>query len=228
MSSSRLSHPETLTASQTLLILDHCDMAVRIATKYARRLARHVQVDDIVSLANLGLINAARDFDPEIQDISFPAYARVKMHGAILDGLREMDWAPRSVRRATRELESARDDGSVVKLAAEDIARTESALHRATLVSMDATETYVYVEAKPVDEETPELRHAMNIAVDTIEEHGEPAITIFALYYHRHMKLGDIADQLGLSVNKVSAVHKEVVLELTAMIRALYTESPTK
>ena len=37
----------------------------------------------------------------------FKTYAELRVRGAILDGLRELDWVPRSYRRRQRELESA-------------------------------------------------------------------------------------------------------------------------
>lgn len=68
-----------------------------IAYHRARHLPTHVRADDLASAAMLGLMLAARDFDPA-RGIRFGAYATLRMRGAVADELRATDHLPRRVR----------------------------------------------------------------------------------------------------------------------------------
>ncbi len=58
----------------------------------------------------MGLVDAARRYQPAL-GVPFDAFARRRVHGAMVDSLRGMDWAPRSVRRMRRDVD-ARDRAS--------------------------------------------------------------------------------------------------------------------
>jgi RNA polymerase sigma factor for flagellar operon FliA len=57
-----------------------------VARRIARRLGGHVHLDDLLSIGNLALMEAARDYEPG--RATFAAYAASKLKWAILDGLR--------------------------------------------------------------------------------------------------------------------------------------------
>ena len=77
-----------------------------IARRIHHRLPRDVPFDDLVHAGVLGLIDAADKFDSGKQ-VQFRTYAKLRIRGAILDSLREMDWGPRSLRKRARKLEAA-------------------------------------------------------------------------------------------------------------------------
>src|SRR5436190_24176346 len=59
-----------------------------------------------MSAGVIGLIQAIDNFDPR-QSVKLKTYAEFRIRGAILDSLREMDWAPRLKRKLAREFELA-------------------------------------------------------------------------------------------------------------------------
>jgi RNA polymerase sigma factor for flagellar operon FliA len=63
----------------------------RVARRICARLPKHVPFDDLVHSGVLGLINAVEKFNPS-KNVSLQAYAQIRIRGAILDSLREMDW----------------------------------------------------------------------------------------------------------------------------------------
>jgi RNA polymerase sigma factor for flagellar operon FliA len=69
----------------------------------ARRLARRsrapVELEELVAFGSEGLVEAARSFDPT-RGVPFGAYARARVHGAMLDGLRALAPLPRALHRA--------------------------------------------------------------------------------------------------------------------------------
>jgi RNA polymerase sigma factor FliA len=69
------------------------------ARRLARRSGAPVEVDELVSCGSEGLVEAARSFDPK-RGVPFGAYARARVQGAMLDGLRALAPLPRALHRA--------------------------------------------------------------------------------------------------------------------------------
>jgi RNA polymerase sigma factor for flagellar operon FliA len=93
------------------------------------RFPRHVDREELVRAGVLGLVQAAHRFDPT-KGVNFNHYAAQRIRGAILDAVRTIDWAPRSVRRAGRVMEAAGD-----KLA-NDLGRTPTTVELAAELDM--------------------------------------------------------------------------------------------
>src|SRR3970282_2428224 len=72
-----------------------------IARMMSHGLPAVVELDDLVHDGVVGLLECARRFDPS-RGVNFRTYARYRIRGAILDGLRARDPLPRSVRRALK------------------------------------------------------------------------------------------------------------------------------
>jgi RNA polymerase sigma factor FliA len=89
------------------VILENLCQVHRIARRIHVRLPKQVSFDDIVHSGVIGLIDAVGKFDPA-KGVPFLAYAQIRIRGAILDSLREMDWGPRSLRYQARRIEQAR------------------------------------------------------------------------------------------------------------------------
>jgi RNA polymerase sigma factor for flagellar operon FliA len=87
-------------------ILDLLPVVCAIAFEIKNRLPNHVEVDDLISAGVCGLIDAAGKFEAG-QRVKFATYARFRIRGAILDSLREFDWAPRDSRRVYKLVQGA-------------------------------------------------------------------------------------------------------------------------
>ena len=88
------------------LILEHLPQVRLIARRIHERLPDNVSLDDLISAGVIGLIAAVDHFDPG-QNAQLKTYAEHKIRGAILDSLREMDWAPKKKRRLAKQIEAA-------------------------------------------------------------------------------------------------------------------------
>jgi RNA polymerase sigma factor for flagellar operon FliA len=84
----------------------YAQLVKRIAYQLAARLPANVQVDDLIQAGMIGLLDAMGNYD-ESQGAQFETYATQRIRGAMLDELREIDWAPRSVRKNARDIEQA-------------------------------------------------------------------------------------------------------------------------
>lgn len=86
------------------MVLLHLSLARAIAVRVYENLPVHVELDDLVHAGVMGLFDAAQKFDGSKQ-VSFQGYAKHRIKGAILDSLRDMDWASRDLRRRHKRLE---------------------------------------------------------------------------------------------------------------------------
>jgi len=101
--SKRLQSAHRPSSPKDQAVVDHVYLVEMVARKVARTLPRHAEVDDLVSAGIVGLMDAVAKFDSS-RDASFKTYASVRIHGAIMDELRELDLLPRSMRAKGRQL----------------------------------------------------------------------------------------------------------------------------
>ena len=88
-------------------IIEHYSPLVKfVAGRVGAGLPSSVDPGDLVSAGVFGLIDAVERFDPE-RGVKFETFAVPRIRGAVFDGLRSLDWVPRSVRSRAREVESA-------------------------------------------------------------------------------------------------------------------------
>jgi RNA polymerase sigma factor for flagellar operon FliA len=87
-------------------VVDNLYIVKIIASKLYARLPAGIELDDLVHTGILGLIDAVRKYDPT-KGTRFSTYASLRIRGAILDELRNLDWASRSLRQKIKEVESA-------------------------------------------------------------------------------------------------------------------------
>ena len=88
-------------AAREQLIVGYSPLVKYVAGRVAIGLPPNVEFDDLVSYGIFGLIDAIDKFDPE-RGIKFETYAIARIRGAIMDGLRNNDWVPRSVRQKAK------------------------------------------------------------------------------------------------------------------------------
>src|SRR6266700_1686993 len=139
-------HPEQVEA----LIQDYAPLVKYIAQRLACRLPASVCLDDLISAGVLGLMDAIAKYDPT-RGTTFKTYAELRIRGAMLDELREWDWAPRSVRQKEHALTQAyaeverregrpADDEDVAAVLGLDLATFNAwltAVHGVAVVSLD-------------------------------------------------------------------------------------------
>lgn len=90
---------------RNLLVEDYLPLADQTAEWMVTSLPPQVDVDDIKSAAYMGLVTAVERFDPD-KGYQFKTFANHRIRGAVLDYLRSLDWAPRSLRLKIRLVRS--------------------------------------------------------------------------------------------------------------------------
>lgn len=105
------------TPDSTQGLIEECQGLVRsLAVAIHRKLPPAVELDDLISYGQVGLVEAAREFDPA-RGNRFSTYAYYRIRGAIYDGLSKMSWFGRSEQSHIRAEERA---NAVLEAEAED------------------------------------------------------------------------------------------------------------
>jgi RNA polymerase sigma factor for flagellar operon FliA len=220
------------------LILEHLPQVRLIARKIHERLPDTISFDDLISAGVIGLIQAIDHFDPG-QNVKLRTYAEFRIRGAILDSLRESDWAPRLKRKMAREMESAisRAEQKLgrtpeeAEIAAElglDVAEYRKKLAEVEILNIgeleflrdddDSPSMLRYVASPEEDSpavtlERAELERLIAASVDRIPKVER---TVLSLYFYEELTLREIAGVMGVHLSRVSQIKSQAILRLRA------------
>jgi RNA polymerase sigma factor FliA len=227
-------------ARRDQIVLEHLPLVKAIAVRVHENLPVHVDLDDLIHAGVLGLFDAASKFDPEKQ-VAFSSYAKHRIRGAILDSLRQLDWASRDLRRRHKQLEAATRE-----LAAE-LQRTPTEAEIAQHLGVDTDRwrqmmidmrTAGLVSAStrandsddlpapdfPSDPEMQpdnmcarqQLRSVLDVAMKCLPERYKKVVT---LYYTNEMTMKEIGGVLGINESRVSQIHKSALEKMNVALQ---------
>ena len=215
---------------ETLPLIKH------IAHRVAAKLPSNVELRDLINAGVLGLLDALDKFEPE-RNVKFKTYAEVRIRGAILDSLRNLDWAPRSLRKKSKDLERIygeltqklgrpATDEEVSEAMGEDLDDFHALVDQLHGLSVGSFETLngdedgeSYLNYYPDESgndpytrfETAELT---NLLAETIDELPEKERLVLSLYYYEEFTMKEIGSLLGVNESRVSQLHTKAMLRL--------------
>jgi RNA polymerase sigma factor for flagellar operon FliA len=224
------------------LVRKHADLVKRIAYHLAGRLPPQVEVEDLMQAGMMGLLEAAQHYATG-RGASFETYAGIRIRGAMLDALRKLDWAPRSVHRkaraaaqALREVEAQRgSEANEADVAAHmGVSLTEyqrivqDTLGCQLLRLNDADDGNESAldrlpdgapdpEANALDES---LRQAIIEAIQVLPERER---LVLSLYYEQELNLKEIGAVLKVTESRVCQLHGQALLRLKAQLTEWHT-----
>jgi RNA polymerase sigma factor for flagellar operon FliA len=221
------------------LILDHLPLVRAIAIRVYENLPVHVDLDDLIHAGILGLFDAAARYDGDKQ-VTFKSYAKHRIKGAMLDSLRDLDWASRDLRKRHRKLEEiTRELSSVMERnpTEQEIAdKMGMDLERWRQVAIELRMVgLLSASSRPADSENqsaPEfpatddlnpdvltgkrqLNAVLGAAMGTLPDRHR---TVIELYYSGEKTMREIGDTLGINESRVSQIHRAA---LDRMARSL-------
>jgi RNA polymerase sigma factor for flagellar operon FliA len=237
----RVAAYETGIEDRDRLVMEHVPLVKTLAQRLAHRLPSQVEVSELVSVGVLGLIDAAGRYKPST-GVPFDAFARRRVQGAMLDSLRELDWAPRSLRRLRRDVDSAivnarrrlgkepeeSDIAAEMGLSVADYEKSIESLRTLELGavrSLDAPgedgmarlEMCIDPSEGAVAQlERKELRAHLATAIESLPERERH---ILALYYEEELTLAEIGEVIGVGESRVSQLRSLALSRLRASLR---------
>jgi RNA polymerase sigma factor for flagellar operon FliA len=226
-------------ASRDHLIVHYSPLVKFVAGRIGAGLPNSVDPGDLVSSGVFGLIDAIDRFDPE-RGVKFETFAAPRIRGAIYDGLRQLDWVPRSVRSRAREVERAfsrlehehgrapsdEELADSLHIGEEELARWLASIAATTIGPLDRAVAAGYepaaVESSGLEHpvaaiEDRELRNIMRAEIVRLPEREK---LVLSLYYDEGLTLAEIGQVLGVTESRVSQIHTKSVLHLRSRMSA--------
>ncbi|HVX55775.1 sigma-70 family RNA polymerase sigma factor, partial [Nocardioides sp.] len=196
------------------LITSHMPLVGHIVRETMGRVPSHVSRDDLTSAGLTALVQAAQAFDAE-RGVPFERYAATRIRGAILDELRAVDWASRSVRRRARDLEETRsrlagvlgrtpsvaEVASALGMSVEEVTANDEDVSRAQVLSLQGSTTASLDELVPTRAPSPEQlvehQERLTYLLEAIAELPERLRQVVQDYFFSERPMADIAADLG-------------------------------
>jgi RNA polymerase sigma factor for flagellar operon FliA len=223
------------------IILEHLQLVKAIALRVHENLPVHVDLDDLVHAGVLGLFDAASKYDSEKQ-VAFSSYAKHRIKGAILDSLRQLDWASRDLRRRHKQLEA------VTRELAASLQRTPTEAEIAERIGVDVERWrqmmldlrnvgLVSASSRATDHEDlpapdfpskPEtqpdsmcareqMRSVLSVAMKSLPERYQKVVF---LYYTNELTMKEIGGLLGINESRVSQIHKSALEKMQVVLQS--------
>ena len=223
-------------------VVENLPLVRAIAIHVHENLPVHVDLDDLIHAGVLGLFDAVEKYDAS-KNVSLQAYAKHRIKGAVLDSLRQLDWASRDLRKRQKQVEEATRDLSTrlgrapsdaevareMGVGAERWRRMSMELKNVGLAPSGgprfADRERDYIEEFPA---TPELRPdrmceqrqlrtTLERALETLPARYQKVVF---LYYTNELTMKEIGDVLGVNESRVSQIHKTALRKMAAALES--------
>lgn len=228
-------------AKRDEIILEHLPLVKAIAVRVHENLPVHVDLDDLVHAGILGLFDAVTKYNPD-KNVAFSSYAKHRIKGAILDSLRQLDWASRDLRRRHKQVEAVTRELSAIL----QRAPTESEMAEKMGVDVDrwrqmtADLQYVglvSISGRRQDQEdlpAPDYPAKSETQPDNMCAHEqlhqllwtamkklpERYQKVVVLYYTKDMTMREIGGILGINESRVSQIHKSALEKMQVALQS--------
>ncbi|MFB0936610.1 MAG: RNA polymerase sigma factor FliA [Propionivibrio sp.] len=221
------------------LVQRFAPLVKRIAYHLMARLPSSVQVDDLIQNGMIGLLDAIDRFEAGM-GAQFETYAAQRVRGAMLDGLRENDWLPRSLRREFRQIEKTiaqleqeygrpPSENELARALGVSLAEYQKMLQDARGHQLVSFEDLVqegdddFLERHLIDDSGEPSKileddNLKRLLVQGIELLPEREKLMMALYYEQDLNLREIGEVMGVTESRVCQLHTQAVARLRARI----------
>jgi RNA polymerase sigma factor for flagellar operon FliA len=219
---------KTVSREQELLIRQNMPLVGHLVREMLFKVPAHVHRDDLASAGYAALVTAAQSFDTG-RGIPFGRFAAVRVRGALLDELRSMDWASRSVRARARRADVARQEltaqlgrtpspaelAGLLGVGVSELATVDDDVQRAAVLSLQgftagAAEDMV-TEGSMNPEETLLHRERIGYLHDAVAVLPERLRFVVEASFLRERALSEVAAELGVTESRVSQLRTEAL-----------------
>ena len=221
-------------------LTQYAPLVRRLALQLMAKLPASVELEDLIQAGMLGLLDAANRYQ-ETQGEQFETYASQRIRGAMLDELRELDWASRGIRKTARQIEQAvqRLEQRLGRGPSESEIAGEMSIglseYQQMLQDVHGCQLIYYEDFESADEEpfidricsdpgadplTMLLDEGLRGGVvDAIDRLPDREKLLMSLYYEQGLNLREIGAVLEVSESRVCQLHSQAISRLRATLR---------
>lgn len=223
-------------------IIEYSPLVKYVAGRLSIYFGSHVDYDDLVSFGVFGLIDAIDKFDV-YKGVKFETYASLRIRGSIIDSIREMDWAPRSLRQKSKEVEklyvevenqlghaaSDKEMAERMGVTVDEFAKTLNELNISTMMSLDEFLEQNYeigvdsnnVLKDGIPENYVEINEIKETLANAINKLPEKEKMVVSFYYYEELTLKEISAIMGVSESRISQLHTKAILRMRGKLSRL-------
>lgn len=241
---------EGVSSQREALVLAHLPQVCLIARRIHDRLPDYISLDDLISTGVLGLMAAIDNFDPTL-GVQLNTYAERRIRGAIIDSLREMDWAPRETRKRSKLIEAAihRAKQRFGREPAEEEIAAELGIaigeYQKWLAEVQSVELE-RLEFAPGDNHGRDLLNFVSSGEDAwpshiverselirilalaIERMPKSERTVLSLYYYEELNLREIAEVMNMHLSRIAQLRTQAILRLRSHMERVWLSQPRR
>jgi RNA polymerase sigma factor for flagellar operon FliA len=216
-------------------ILDHLPLVRHIVSKLVHNVREKMDYEDLVAAGTVGLVKAARSFDPG-RDVCFKTYAYIRIRGAVIDELRKTSFIPSGVHQNIKRIEEA------YRSLAAEAGTPPSDEKLAAAVNMPLEKLYKLLEEgrrqnflsiHGLNDESPSLEglappdrgrspledaernEMLQCLTDAILSLPQRDRQVLILYYERDLTMKEAAQVLGVTESRISQLHASALFKLS-------------
>ncbi len=229
--------------SRDELIVSHLPLVKFLVGRIASQLPPHLDQEDLMSAAVIGLITAAERFDPS-RGVQFKTFAEQRIRGTIIDELRSQDWLTRSLRDKFKKLErefvklehrfgrnpTSEEVAKSLEISVDDYHQMLEEIHLLSFVSLDESwededgspfGLLDILEDKGIENPQSQLmaRQMLDSLTEAIEGLPEKERLVITFYYYEELNLKEIGAVLDLSESRISQLHSQAIVRLRAKMK---------
>ena len=219
---------KSVTREQERLIRENMALVGHMVREMLFKVPPHVHRDDLASAGYTALVTAAQAFDTE-RGIPFGRFAAARVRGALLDELRSMDWATRSVRSRARRADVARQEltaklgrtptptelAELLGVAVGELSNVDDDVQRAAVLSLQGfavgTAEDMVTDGELNPEEMLLHRERLGYLHDAVAVLPERLRYVVEASFLRERPLAEVAAELGVTESRVSQLRTEAL-----------------
>lgn len=219
------------------LVLDHLRLVRHVLKRHISELPDGVDIENLEAAGTLGLVEAAHNFDPS-RGVPFGAFARRRIHGAILDELRRNSPLPQSmmarISKIRKCLESAPSPttpewiADATGLSPDEVSAALEAMRLSRMRSWDDHDGIPWDlahEQSTSPDTFAERQELCQLMAEAIQGLPEKERIVLALYHQEDLRLREIGELMGLSESRVSRLVATAEFRLASRVRSLQHQS---
>ncbi len=220
-------------------IAEFLPLVHKIVRQVVTYLKPPLSFEDLVSAGAVGLVKAAREFDPS-HHAEFKTYAYIRIKGAILDELRGWSFVPANLNRQIQDAlqlsqkiieqtgTAPTDEELAEKLgvAVDELYKTfenARAQHFASLDNsgedMPPLGSLLAAANMLTPDEQAERTELINKLAEAIQHLSGKQQQIIVLYYQQHLTMKQIAEVFEITESRVSQLHASALFNLSVKLR---------